>query len=233
MPEVKFSTNADEIGYSVKTIRQIRTIVRRWGRDHFQHYPWRYPVHLWHGLIAEILLQRTKAKNVVPVYETLIRTFVTPADLGNASVEHIESIIYPLGLKWRARLIKQLGESLSRVSGTPPDTLKDLLELPAVGPYAAAAYLSFHARKRGTIIDANVVRWLCRLVDRPMDGETRREKWLIALADSFTPQRNTREYNYALLDFTMLICTTRPKCEECPLGARYCAFRRRTLSHEE
>ncbi len=122
--------------------------------------------------------------------------------------------------------MKQLGERLDSLGGNPPETLAELLTLPAVGPYAAAAYFSFHLNKRGTIIDANVVRWLSRMVDKPMDGETRREKWLIELAEQFTPKRNVRQYNYAILDFSMQICAKIPKCEQCPIGPEYCAYRR-------
>lgn len=180
-------------------------------------------------MIAEILLQRTKAKSVVGVFNRFIATYPTPAGLAAASTEKIGEIIYPLGLKWRAPLLKQLGERLDALGGTPPETLAELLSLPAVGPYAAAAYLSFHAKRHGTIIDANVVRWLCRMVDRPMDGETRREKWLIALAESLTPKRKAGEYNYAILDFSMQICAKRPKCEQCPIGPKYCAYAQQTL----
>jgi A/G-specific adenine glycosylase len=123
-------------------------------------------------------------------------------------------------------LLKQLGVRLAHPNNILPDTLKTLTDLPGVGPYAAAAFLSFHTNKRGVLIDANVVRWLCRMIDKPMDGETRREKWLLELADSLTPYRNSRAYNYAVLDFSMLICSVRPKCNLCPLGPKYCIFRR-------
>ena len=175
-------------------------------------------------------MQRTKAASVVGVYDRFINAYPTPSELARASVEDIGEIIYPLGLQWRAPLLKQLGERLAERGEKLPQTLNELLALPAVGPYAAAAFLSFHLNLRGTIIDANVVRWLCRMVDRPMDGETRREKWLIELADTFTPLRNVKAYNYAVLDFSMQICAKRPKCEQCPIGPKYCAYGRKTLS---
>lgn len=79
------------------------------------------------------------------------------------------------------------------------------------------------------IIDANVVRWLCRIVGAKRDGETRRKKWLFDLADRITPNRNWKEYNYSVLDFTMQICVAQPKCDNCPIGPKYCVHGRSVL----
>ena len=215
--------------FSTTSVRSLRKSLLRWGGENFPPYAWRSAASHWHGLIAEILLQRTKVASVIGVYARFTAAYPAPADLARASVDEIGAIIYPLGLKWRAPLLKQLGERLAERGGSVPETLPELLALPAVGPYAAAAYLSFHLNRRAVLIDANVVRWLCRMVDRPMHGETRREKWLIELADSLTPQRHAKAYNYAILDFSMQICAARPKCEECPVGPKYCAYGRKVL----
>jgi A/G-specific adenine glycosylase len=227
MPIRRNKTKANEteartpVIISSANILKIRKIVLRYGRANFKDFPWRKPAKRWHALLAEVLLQRTRAASVVPVYEQFVSQYPEPADLAKASLEDIEELIYSLGLRWRAPLIKQLGETLSQ-SGTVPDSLESLLSLPGVGPYAAAAYLGFHGGSRAVIIDANVVRWLCRLVDRPFDGETRRKKWLIDLANVMTPDQKWTEFNYAVLDFTMQICAKVPRCSICPIGPALC-----------
>ncbi len=178
------------------------------------------------------MLQRTKANNVVPVYEAFFEHFSSPEKLAQASEEEIQSVIYPLGLRWRTPLLKKLGEQLVQNQGELPRTLEELLELHGVGPYVAAAWLGFHGGKRSVIIDANVVRWICRLVDRPMDGETRRKKWLIELTGKLTPEKNWKEYNYAVLDFSMEICTKKPQCTRCPLGPAICLYRRKQIGEK-
>lgn len=224
--------SASTVNIPDKQILQIRRRVLRWGRANYKHFPWREPEKSWHGLVAEVLLQRTRAKSAVHVYRDFTKSFPDPIDLASASVSEIEKVIYPLGLRWRAPLLKKLGEALDKLGGEPPSSLEQLLKLPGVGSYAAAAWLSFHGKNRGVIIDANVVRWICRLVDRKCDAETRRKKWLITLADNLTPERGSREFNYAILDFTMEICTTRPRCEICPIGPELCAYGRKTLLKE-
>jgi A/G-specific adenine glycosylase len=214
---------------SDQQIRSIRRILFRWGRQNFKQLPWRRPARLWHGLVAEVLLQRTKAGTAARTYSKFVLRYHDPSQLADAEISEIEELVRPLGLPQRAHQLQKLGMALSKRKGVPPEKFEDLLKLPGIGPYAAAAYLSFHRGHRATIIDANVVRWICRLVDYDYDGETRRKKWFIALATRLTPRKEVRAYNFAVLDFTIDVCSPRPKCSRCPIGAAYCQYGRKVL----
>ena len=48
-----------------------------WGRVNFKDFPWRRTKNKWHYLVAEIMLQRTKADQVEPVYLSFVRSFPT------------------------------------------------------------------------------------------------------------------------------------------------------------
>ena len=209
--------------YTNYQIRNIRRKITEFGKENYQVFPWRSPQHLWHGLLAEVLLQRTRAKNVVPVYTEFIDRYHSPDQLAVSDPKEIESLLYPLGLKWRAKWIKRLGQSLAEIE--LPFSLEELLELPGVGPYAANAFLAFHSDVRAFLIDSNTTRFLSRISGRNYHGETRREGWVTELLSQITPVRNSRTFNIALLDFTMLICKPRnPQCEGCPLKRTYCTF---------
>lgn len=200
-----------------------------WGRANYRPFPWRSPQSPFFGLVAEIMLQRTRAQNVVPVYERFVVQYPDAHALAAASLENLEELLRPLGLLWRVPLVHALGSRLASDGGIP-DTLDGLLDLPGVGPYAAAAFHSFHGNGRGVLIDSNVVRWLARMTGRTFDPETRRKRWVRELAGRITPHRNVREFNFALLDFTMTICVPRrPLCESCPLGPELCEYGRLTL----
>jgi len=218
------SMDTDRVAISPQVARKIRKILLKWGQANYQDYPWRNTTEQWHALVAEILLQRTRAANVLPVYVSFIEKFPTPIKLANARISAIEKSIYPLGLIWRAPWLKKLGQELAARDGEIPTTLEELKKLPSVGDYIAAAWLGFHGGKRAVIVDANVVRWLCRMIGEPYDGETRRQKWLIELADSLTPRKDCKAYNYAVLDLTMQICTAHPQCGRCPIGAKFCKY---------
>ena len=199
-------------------IQEFRSALLRWGKDHYQDLPWRKPLPVWQGLVTEILLQRTRALQVVPVFEKFRNRYPTVQDFSNASRDEISELIKPLGLRWRAPLLYDLAQLINETSGQVPLDEKTLQQWPGVGPYVSSATLSLHANRRAVIIDSNVVRVLCRVVGQPYDGETRRKRWLRELTERLTPRAGSREYNYALLDLATAVCRpSEPLCGECPL----------------
>lgn len=201
--------------------RQRPNLIRaltRWGRRNARVYPWREDIPLWLALIAEVMLQRTRADQVVSTFNRFRYRYPSPEALALASEAELSVLMEPLGLRWRARLLYQLAQEIGRLGGTLPLEQSSLERLPGVGPYAAAATLTLHANRRAVLIDSNVVRVLSRLTGATHDGETRRKRWLRELAEALTPPRAHRTYNYAVLDLAALVCLSgTPKCYECPI----------------
>ncbi|MFC1902706.1 hypothetical protein ACFLX4_01380 [Chloroflexota bacterium] len=181
-------------------------------------------------MVAEILLQRTKAEQVVAVYKEFRETFPDPSTLGQVELGRLEKIISPLGLKWRARFLLTLGSKLSGIGGEIPRDIESLQSLPGIGPYAASAFLSLHAGKRAPIIDSNIVRLYGRFFGFETGPETRRKKEVLQLAERVTPNKNFREFNYALIDFTRSICRPKPDHEYCPISDKCCFYINLNLS---
>jgi len=210
--------------------RSIARSVLKWGRAHFQDYPWRHTSSPWLGLIAEIMLARTRASTVVPVWTEFSSRYPTPEDFLNAPVGEPENLIESLGLRWRAPLVRSLAENLA--GNDVPRDPHELEKLPGVGRYVAAAYASFHGNRRAVIIDANVVRLIARMNGREYGPETRRERWLNDLADDMTPVRAFRDYNYGILDLSMTVCVRNPACHECPV-IKFCSYGARSSVENE
>lgn len=197
-----------------------------WGRANFAHYAWRDETDPWLSLAAEVLLQRTRARQVEPVFQELQERYPTAKSLVQAGREAVHSLMLRLGLYWRGELLYSIAVAVSDRGGVPPDEPSELRKLTGVGPYTSAAWLSLHRGKRAVIVDSNVARWLSRVTSRPYQKDPRHVHWVLELADRLTPRRAFRDYNYAVLDFTMQICTVRiPRCPECPMR-RDCAFGR-------
>lgn len=211
---------------SAKDIVWFRQTLIRWGRRHYRDFPWRSEHFPFHCLIAEILLQRTRAEQVVPVFQQFKSRFPDADSLCNATEEEIFNVIKSLGLAWRSRFLKSLG---CGIKNKIPEDLEGLLKLPGVGPYAAGAYLSLHRGERATIVDSNVVRFYGRYFGFQTDPETRRSRMINELADMLTPKKAFRSYNYALLDFCALVCTPKPLHGLCPLK-KTCVFVRGLVS---
>jgi A/G-specific adenine glycosylase len=200
--------------------RKIRKILLEWGKVNYQNFPWRETSNDWYSLVAEILLQRTRAKNVVSVYNAFISRYPDPGTLASSSKDEVKAIIQPLGLPWRAKYIFLLGKELS--TKEIPVTYEGIVMLPCVGDYVASAFFSLHGKKRAILVDANTVRWLCRFLDQEMDGETRRKKWLRDCFEVITPHKKWKEFNFSLLDFSMTICNKKPICNHCLLSELCC-----------
>lgn len=202
---------------SIEDILYFRRRITAWGKQNYENYPWRSTKNPWHALVAEVLLQRTKAEQVKPIYNLFEKKYLTPLDYLADDFNPFLS----LGLHWRHTLFKQLCEILSKRE--VPQTRSALLKLPGVGDYVASAFLSFHCNFREAIIDSNVVRVYGRFFGFDTDPETRRKKLLREFADRMTPKRTFRDFNYGLLDFAMKVCRQKALHEKCPVRKR-CNF---------
>lgn len=219
-PNGSISCSTSEITVDEQTASYVRRKLLAWGRVDFEDFPWRKSTDEFHALIAEILLQRTKASQVISTYLNFVETYPDPASLAHADVAEVEEVIRPLGLKWRAKLLVQLGNALEQQDGRVPDEQQALKGLPGVGAYVSTAYLSLHRNKRSPIVDSNIVRFYGRFFGFDTGPETRRNRALIGLAECLTPPRKSREFNYALIDFTRNICRPKPVHRICPLKAK-------------
>lgn len=203
---------------SSEGIRYFRQKIIRWGKKHYASFPWRTDANLWHRLVAEIMLQRTNAEQVLPAYLTFCAKYPTPSHYLKDS-DH--TTFQTLGLLWREPLLERLAGIL--VNSDIPQEREKLLELPGIGEYIASAFRSLHLGIRDSIIDSNVVRLYGRFFGFLTDGETRRKRWLIELARALTPARQFTAYNYGVIDFTRQICQPRPLCPHCPIRKK-CAY---------
>ena len=65
-----------------------------WGKDHFRSFPWRFTREPYHILMAEVMLHRTQASQVAPIYNLFIENYPDMASLSSASREDLHRIIF-------------------------------------------------------------------------------------------------------------------------------------------
>jgi len=192
----------------------------KWFARNGRRFPWREERDPYHVLIAEIMLQRTKADQVKPVYLSFMARFPTPEALDKAMYEEVESCMSRLGLRWRIPLVKKLAKRLvSEFQGQVPRDRDKLLELPGIGEYIADAVLVFCHDVDVATVDSNVCRIFQRLTGSESSSEARRDRGLRELIESNVPPGMAREFNWALIDLGSLVCKSRnPLCSLCPLS---------------
>lgn len=203
-----------------RDIGVFRRKVVGWFRKNGRNYPWRQSRDPFRVLIAEMMLQRTKADQVKQIYEQLFSEYPDIEAVANADEKKLEQILYPLGLKWRtesfARVAKEIRE---KYQGQVPAQREDLIRLPGVGEYVAGIVLSVAFNKPEWAVDSNVVRIFKRYFGISTTKEGRRDKHVIELAKVYSAAKDPKEASLALLDFAALICVPKnPRCTSCPLS---------------
>jgi A/G-specific adenine glycosylase len=202
------------------------------GRLNYAQYPWRELEDPWAALIAEVVLQRTNAKHVDRYFYEMYRLFPTPESVIEASDKELELVKSRFGLGRRMRTLRELAEFID-TQDIYPTECDTLISLYGIGHYTAAAYLSLHMDIRAVLVDSNAARWLSRMTGKEKPKDVRRCKWIWDLEDRLTPKKNFKEYNYAVLDFSMTICKPRnPACETCLLN-QMCKYPKRGNSHKK
>lgn len=207
-------------------ITELQDDLLDWFRDNSREFPWRKTSNPFHILIAEKLLQQTSAgERVVNAYLSIVTKYPTSSALSKVEIEELNEIVAPLGLLYRAQELINLASAIEiQFSGILPDEYKSLMRLPGVGEYSARAVLSFGYSQNIAIVDTNVARVLFRVfgISLPMPANPARKKYLIDLATSLIPEGKSREFNFAILDFSAKICKQKnPACQICPIS-RFC-----------
>jgi len=210
--------------------KRISDLLLDWYYKNGRVYPWRKDRSPYKTLIAEIMLQRTRAEQVIPVYLLFLKEFPDATALNQAPEDKIRKYFSKLGLIKRARLVKQLAAELTvRFSGKVPHTKKELLSLPSVGEYIADAVLAFSFGRDVGVIDSNVCRILGRVFGLRAKGEARRDKQFREFLDKIVPTGKAADFNYAMIDLGALVCTPKhPSCVICPL-VEVCLFAQSSL----
>lgn len=204
---------------SERQVRHFRRQLIQWASGHTRQYPWRETEDPFRILIAEMMLRRTRADQVVRVYENLLKSFPDIHALAEADPERVKAILYPLGLRWRTPAFVGVARVLrDRYNGQVPSTREALLSLPGVGEYVAGAVLAIAYRKNEWVVDSNIARVFVRHFGLQPRGEPRRDKTVIQIARIYAAEGDNRKATLAILDFSRAVCSPlRPRCEKCPV----------------
>jgi len=200
-----------------------------WYRRNSRTLPWREPSATpWAILTSEIMLQQTPVVRVLPVYGAWLSRWPSPADLASAPAGDAVRMWGKLGYPRRALRLHECARVLvERHGGAVPDDLEELLALPGVGAYTAAAVATFAFGQRHPVVDTNVRRVVARAVSGQGEAgppSTTRDHAAVAALLPAEPAVAV-EFSIALMELGALVCTARgPHCGECPLTGR-CAWR--------
>ena len=193
--------------------------------------PWRMarsdglpdPYHVW---LSEIMLQQTTVAAVRPYFERFKARWPNFAALAAADDADVMAAWAGLGYYARARnLLKCARIVTAEYSGKLPANEDQLLKLPGIGPYTAAAIAAIAFGQRAVVMDANVERVVARLF--AISAQLPAAKTSIyAATDSITPTQRSGDFAQAMMDLGAGYCSVRaPSCLLCPINPHCDAFK--------
>ena len=174
------------------------------------------PYHIW---LSEVMLQQTTVAAVIRYFLAFQHRWPDVHSLANADDAEVMGEWAGLGYYARARNLLKCARLISTdYDGNFPETEADLLALPGIGPYTAAAIAAIAFDRQATVLDANVERVISRLyaIAEPLPDS---KKTLRKLAGKLTPINRPGDYAQAVMDLGATICSQKPTCEVCPIAA--------------
>lgn len=207
---------------SQETLAELRDRLLRWSEIHGREFPWRAPtVTTYQYVIAELLLQRTRAETVASFFSKFIKEFASWKQLESASVTKLQHHLKPVGL-WRRRTasLQALSREMVKRNGEFPRKRGEIEALPGIGQYIANSVLLFCHGIPEPLLDVNMARVLERVFGPRRLADIRYDPYLQKLAKSIVECNKPLQLNWAILDLAATTCFIKnPKCSECPLSS--------------
>ena len=203
---------------------RVVTSVLSWYGRNARDLPWRRAgATPWQVMVSEFMLQQTPVNRVHEPWEAWISRWPSPAALAAAPAGEAVRAWGRLGYPRRAFRLHQAARMITADhGGRVPDRKEDLLRLPGVGSYTAAAILAFGYGQRQVVLDTNVRRVLARVAGGAASPTASTSVAEVVRAEQFVPRKPARAARWAVasMEFGALVCTARsPRCTECPIAA--------------
>lgn len=202
-----------------------------WYDRHKRDLPWRHtrdPYKIW---LSEIILQQTRVAQGLPYFAAFIKRYPTVSKLASAPQDEVLRLWQGLGYYSRARNLHACAKKIVRdYQGKFPNTYEELLNLPGIGSYTAAAIASFAFSESVAVLDGNVFRVLARVFGIEHDiASPSGKKFFFQKANELINKEKPGIFNQAIMEFGALQCTPKkPACISCPLS-RMCVANQQQL----
>lgn len=208
--------------------------ITNWYSLNKRDLPWRFnqdPYSVW---LSEIVLQQTRVDQGLPYFLRLKERFPTVGDLARTDENDIFHLWQGLGYYSRAKNLHRCAQIIVEdFNGKFPTKYQDLLTLPGIGPYTAAAIASICFDEPVAVVDGNVLRLVSRFlgVDQPVNER----KGLSIIRNFVNEEVKAAEpgiFNQAMMEMGSLVCKPKnPDCQTCCLAQTCYALKHKVQDH--
>ncbi len=212
-----------------KKIDFFQKTILEWYKTGARKFYWRRKgLSNYQYIIAEVLLQRTKAETISKFYPNFLKDFPNWKALAKADLKNLENYLKPVGLyRQRSKRLMSLAKEIVQRNGKLPMNRKELQDIPFMGQYIANAVELVVFNQPSPLVDVNMSRVLERFFGERKMADIRYDPYLQELSYKIVEHENAKKINWGILDFAALICTaTNPKCLICPLNLKCLYFKK-------
>ncbi len=207
--------------------RTLTEHLSSWYDQNRRDLPWRKtddPYRIW---LSEILLQQTRVVQGLPYFNSFIKKFPTIFSLAGSSEQEVLRIWQGLGYYSRARNMHKCARIIvEKYNGDFPRSYDQLLDLPGIGEYTAAAIASIAFNEPVPVVDGNVFRVLSRIFGIVEDISSHQAKRIFKeKAEKLISKDSPGDFNQAIMEFGALKCLPQnPACDTCSLNEQCFAY---------
>lgn len=199
-----------------------------WYEQNKRNLPWRNtsdPYRIW---VSEVILQQTRVAQGLGYYLRFVEAFPNVRALAEAPLDAVMKAWQGLGYYTRARNLHRSAQIiLKEHDGVLPGSYSELIKIPGLGPYSAAAVASFAFKEAVPALDGNVYRILARafgVFTSPETSQGKKEFYKLAL--ELIDRKHPDRFNQAIIDFGAMVCVPRsPGCSDCVFATICYAYR--------
>ena len=217
---------------------KLSEIVINWYKKNFRILPWRPKnfddkIDPYIVFLSEFMLQQTTVKTVIPYFINFLKKYPNIKILAKAKLDNVLAMWSGLGYYRRANnLYKSSNIIINELNGIIPNNYDELIKLPGIGDYTAAAICAIAFDKKEVVIDGNIERVISRLFELDLRGNDLKKKVKEILFLNIPSNENSL-FTQGLMDIGATICM--PKivhCDKCPL-AENCrvAFKKSAINY--
>ena len=216
-----------------KSIHYFQERILDWFEQNRRTFPWRKPgISSYKKVIAEVLLQRTKAETIAKFYTIFLKKYPSWDSIHKTRLSTLEKTLIPIGLnRQRSVLLKKLAKEMTKLNGRLPKTKEEIERLPFAGQYITNAILQYVYHIPAPLLDVNMSRVLERYFGPRKLSDIRYDPYLQDLSRKVVNHEDAKKINWGILDFAAAICiANNPKCNICILKKKCADFNSRSIA---
>jgi len=165
--------------------------------------------HSYGVVVSEIMLQQTQVDRVIPLFNNFLEKLPSWEHLSSATLKDVLLLWKGLGYNRRAQYLRECAKKVI-ARGSFPQSHRDLLALPGIGPYTAGMLMNTILNISHPIIETNIRTVYLHHFFKNKKGITDAEimNKIQKTYKKACATHGSREWQYALMDYGSYIKKT-------------------------